>query len=257
MLPKLQKSLILLALSGANAQTAMEGRAPSFEVASIKPSDPNAHGSSSNSDRRLWTITNWTLRRLVQRAFNVEDYQVAGGPNWIDSYHVDIRAAMTDADTAGTPKERMERMRVLLQALLVERFQLQFHSETKTLPIYNLVAAKSGFKLTAMDGKGNESMSSGHGRLESKGVSMQALSVFLSREMRRPVVDASGIPGVFNFNLEWTAQEEPLAKPADGNDATGPSIFTALQEQLGLKLESGKGPVEIIVVDHAEKPTEN
>jgi uncharacterized protein (TIGR03435 family) len=257
MLPKLQKSLILLALSGAYAQTAMESRAPSFEVASIRPSDPNAHGSSSNSDRRLWTITNWTLRRLVQRAFNVEDYQVSGGPSWMDTYRMDIRAAMADADTTGTREERMQRMRVLLQSLLAERFQFQFHRETKTLPIYNLVAAKSGFKLTAVDNKGSESMSSGHGRLESKGVSMQALSVFLSGEMQRPVVDASGIPGTFNFKLEWTAQEDPLSKPPDANETAGPSIFTALQEQLGLKLESGKGPVEIIVVDHAEKPTEN
>ena len=76
-------------------------------------------------------------------------------------------------------------------------------------------------------------------------------------EMQRPVVDASGIPGTFNFKLEWTAQEDPLSKPPDANETAGPSIFTALQEQLGLKLESGKGPVEIIVVDHAEKPTEN
>ena len=85
---------------------------------------------------------------------------------------------------------------------------------------------------------------------------MAALAVFLSREMGRPVLDASGISGVFDFKLEWS-QQDAAAKAPDANETAGPSIFTALQEQLGLKLESTKGPVEIIVVDHAEKPTEN
>src|SRR5215472_2648908 len=161
MLPKLQKSLILLALAGTHAQTVAQSQAPSFEVASIKPSDPNAQGSHSNGDRRMWTITNWTLRRLVQRAFNVEDYQVSSGPNWLDTYRVDIRAEMSDADAALNREARVERMGLLLRSLLAERFQFQYHRETKTLPVYHLVAAKSGFKLTAVDNKGNESMSSG------------------------------------------------------------------------------------------------
>jgi uncharacterized protein (TIGR03435 family) len=233
------------------AQTPKEA----FEVASIKPSDPNAHGSSSNTDRRFVTIKNWTLKRLVERAFDVQDYQVTGGPNWLDSVHFDISAKVDEAQPELKGKEGQVRIMAMYRSLLDERFQFQFHRETKTLPVYNLVAAKSGFKLTAVEANGQQSMSSSNRKLTSKGVDMPALAVFLSRTMERPVQDATGISGVFDFQLEWSPDEP--AKAADGNEPAGPSIFTALQEQLGLRLEAAKGPVEIIIVDHAEKPTEN
>jgi uncharacterized protein (TIGR03435 family) len=228
-----------------------------FEVASIKPADPNAHGSSSNTDRRFVTIKNWTVKRLVQRAFGVEDYQITGGPNWLDSYHFDINAKVDEAEPELKGEEGQKRLRAMFQSLLAERFGFEFHRETKTLSVYNLVTAKNGFKLTPVEGNGSQSMSSGNGRLTCKGVDMPALAVFLSRTMERPVLDATTVSGVFDFKLEWSQQQDPGAKAPDANEAAGPSIFTALQEQLGLKLESTKGPVEIIVVDHAEKPTEN
>jgi uncharacterized protein (TIGR03435 family) len=120
-----------------------------------------------------------------------------------------------------------------------------------------LLAAKSGFKLTAVKPTGNESTNTNNGRLTAQGMSMAAFAVYLSGVMERPVLDTTGIPGVFDFKLEWSPSQDPAAKAPDANEIAGPSIFTALQEQLGLKLESTKGPVEIIVVDHAEKPTEN
>jgi uncharacterized protein (TIGR03435 family) len=226
-------------------------------VASIKPADPNARGSSSNSDRRFVTIKNWTLKRLVRRAFGVEDYQVTGGPNWLDTYHFNISAKVDEAEPELKGKEGQERVQAMLESLLDERFEFQFHRETKTLPVYNLVAAKSGFKLTAVKDTGGSSSNSNNGKLTAQGISMAALAVFLSGEMERPVLDATGISGVFDFKLEWSRQQDGAAKAPDANEIAGPSIFTALQEQLGLKLESTKGPVEIIVVDHAEKPTEN
>jgi uncharacterized protein (TIGR03435 family) len=248
-----QASLALLAFSYAYGQSA---RKEAFEVASIKPADPDARGSSSNTDRRFVTIKNWTLKRLVQRAFGVEDYQVSGGPNWLDSYRFNISAKVDEAEPELKGKEGQARVQAMLATLLDERFQFQFHRETKTRPVYDLVAAKNGFKLTAVKETGSQSMNSSNGTLTSKGVDMPALAVFLSREMEQPVLDATGISGVFDFKLEWSPVD-PAAKVPDPNQPAGPSIFTALQEQLGLKLESTKGPVEIIVVDHAEKPTEN
>lgn len=247
---------ILLATAGAFAQGGASASKESFEVAAIKPADPNARGSSSNSDRRLVTIKNWTLKRLVQRAFNVEDYQVTGGPNWLDSYRFNISAKVDESEPELRGKEAQTRIAAMLRSLLEDRFDFQFHRETKILSVYNLVAAKSGFKLTAVKDTGSHSTNSNNGRLTATCIDMPDLAVFLTGLVERPVLDASGISGVFDFKLEWS-REESVVKTADGNEPAGPSIFTALQEQLGLKLESGKSPVEIVVVDHAEKPTEN
>lgn len=248
-------ALAILAFA-ASIAFAQDAPKQTFEVASIKPADPDAHGSSSNSDRRFVRIKNWTLKRLVQSAFGVQDYQVTGGPNWLDSYHFDINAKVDEAEPELKGPQAQARTKAMLFSLLLDRFQFQFHRETKTLPIYNLVTAKSGLKLTGVDNTGSSSTNSNNGRLTAKGVSMSALAVFLSQTMERPVLDATGIPGVFDFKLEWS-QQDVAAKAPDGNEPVRPSIFTALQEQLGLKLESTKGPVEIIVVDHAERPSEN
>jgi uncharacterized protein (TIGR03435 family) len=248
-----QVSFILLVAASLYGQTAAKH---AFEVASIKPADPDARGSSSNNDGRILTIKNWNLKRLVQRAFSVQDYQITGGPNWLDAYRFDINAKVDEAEPRLKGKEGQERLQAMLLSLLDERFQFQFHRETRQLPIYNLIAAKSGFKLTAVKDTGSSSTNSNNGRLTCTGVSMPQFAVFLSSTMERPVLDATGVPGVFDFKLEWSTQDG-AAKAPDANEVASPSIFTALQEQLGLKLESAKGPVEIIVVDHAEKPTEN
>lgn len=250
---RVQVSFILLAASSLYGQTAAK---QAFEVASIKPADPETRGSSSHTDRRFVIVKNWTLKRLVMRAFGVQDYQVTGGPNWLDTYHFNMDAKVDEAEPELKGPEGQERIKAMFESLLGERFEFQFHRETRQLPVYNLVAAKSGFKLTAVKDTGSSSTNSNNGRLTCKGVSMLAFAVFLSGTMERPVLDATGVPGVFDFKLEWSTQDV-AAKAPDANEVAGPSIFTALQEQLGLKLESTKGPVEIIVVDHAEKPTEN
>ena len=252
----LQWSLILLTAAQVFGQSDAPAGRPKFEVASIKPADPDARGSSSNGDGRMLRIKNWTLKRLVQRAFDVQDYQVTGGPNWTDSYRFNIDAKVDESEAKLQGKEGQARIRAMLESLLMDRFDLQFHRETKILPIYNLVPAKNGFKLAAVKDTGSHSLNTNNWHLTATCIDMPALAVYLSGEMERPVLDATGIPGFFNFKLEWSP-EVSANKAPDANESTAPSIFTALQEQLGLKLESGKGPVEIIVVDHAEKPTEN
>jgi uncharacterized protein (TIGR03435 family) len=253
---RLRWATILLASAGSFAQTGAPPARQRFEVASIKPADPDARGSSSNSDRRLLRIKNWTLKRLVERAFDVQDYQVTGGPNWTDFYRFNIDAKVDESEPELRGKEGQARMREMLESLLLDRFEFQFHRETRTLPVYNLAAAKNGFKLTSVKDTGSHSTNSNNGRLTASCISMPELAVFLTSQVERPVLDATGVTGVFDFKLEWS-REEYVVKTADGNEPAAPSIFTALQEQLGLKLESGKSPVEIVVVDHAEKPTEN
>lgn len=228
----------------------------SFEVASIRPADPDAHGTSSNWDRQFFTGKNWDLKRLVERAFSVQDYQVAGGPNWMQSYKFDVRAKVDDATPIPRGKAGQAVTQHLLLALLKDRFQFQFHRETKVMSCYNLMAAKTGIKIEPVKDAGSSSTSSNGKHLTAKGLNLDGLATFLSQMLEQPVLNATGLTSVFNFELDWAPQETGPRLP-EANEIAGPSIFTALQEQLGLKLESGKGPVEIIVVDHAEKPTEN
>ncbi len=230
---------------------------PAFEVAAIKPSDPNSNGSSSNTRNNRIVIKNWTLKRMVQRAYNVKDFQITGGPNWTDSARYDIDAKEDGSAEKLTGPARLERWMAEWQALLADRFQVVVHRETKTLPVYHMVVAKGGLKISPVASTDGSTMNSSRTWLNAKGVSMQNIAGWLSDQMERPVLDASEIPGVFDFRLEWTPDVAPSAKTPETDAPAGPSIFTAIQEQLGLRLEAGKGPVEIIVIDHAEKPTEN
>jgi uncharacterized protein (TIGR03435 family) len=249
-----QTAPLLFAVSSAYGQVAPSG--VRFEVASIKASDPSVRGSHSNVDRRIMSISNWTAKRLIQRAYGVEDFQVTGGPSWLGTAGFDIQAKVDESEPELRGPEGQQRIQGMLESLLVERFRFQSHKETKVLPIYQLIAGKGGAKLVPAKDASNQSMSSNGSQLTSTGVDMPALAVFLSRTLGRTVRDATGISGAFDFTLQWSQQDVSLRAPA-GSEPAGPSIFTALQEQLGLRLESAKGPVEIIVVDHAEKPTDN
>ena len=148
----------------------------------------------------------------------------------------------------------------MLQALLAERFQMRVLRETKELPVYALVVGKSGPQLHEAEGAGN-GMRIGRGRVTTQAISMEPFAKNLGKLLGRTVVDRTGLEGKFAFTLEWTPDPgQPMGllgpSPASADDS-GPSIFTALQEQLGLKLEPQKGPVEILVIDHVEKPSEN
>jgi len=156
--------------------------------------------------------------------------------------------------------ERLPQMRAALQALLADRFQLVIHRETKMMPGYVLAVAKNGFKLkeTTDDGKAN--FGSNRGKFTAHEISMELLARNISGLLTSPVVDMTGIKGVFDLALEWTPDEvQSPAKPGGeaAEPSLGPSIFTALQEQLGLKLETQKTPVEMIVIDRIERPTAN
>jgi len=226
-----------------------------FEEASIKPSDPNARDFRLRVDPggRI-AATGITLQVLIQWAYDVRDFQIEGVQGWFNSGHYDIT-------TVGGGDTRPDDLKPMMQNLLADRFKLAFHSATKEVPVYALTVAKSGPKLNASASEFSR-MSIDRGQLHALKWTMAKFAADLSRQLGRTVVDRTELAGTYDFKLEWTPDEtQPRAMAEPGTPVSaatpGPSIFTALQEQLGLKLESTKGPVEILVIDHAEKPSEN
>jgi uncharacterized protein (TIGR03435 family) len=275
---------VVLAAAWCAAAVPIHAQPPStrqeFDIASVKP-------AASLDGRALLLavpgrlqMTNLTLRRLILIAYGVQDYQLSGGPQWIDSEHYDIEAKTNSTATV----QQMEGP--MLQALLGERFRLAVHQETRQLPVYQLSVVKAGGLRFSKEGScapystnspppatsadfrtifcGLRLTVDGASRtLDGKGVTMAMLAANLSRtyntSLGRNVLDTTGLTGAFDIHLNWSI--DPMSAPSDDSDTAtaedriAPSLFTALQEQLGLKLESGKGPIEVVVIDHIEKPS--
>ena len=238
-----QAALILLAAGSVFAQTG----ALTFEAASIKPSDRVGGVVGITTLRGRIVAENVTLKRCIRGAYDVQEPQILGGPKWVDEdrYFIEAKAAR--------PVGGHDLM-LMLQALLAERFKLVVHRETRALAGYALVAAKSGLKAKPSAPGTDSSGSLRRGGLDARGYTMAQLAVKLSETLHLPVADRTGIAGKYDFKLEWTTADEMRAR-ADAAD--GPSIFSALQEQVGLRLQSRKVAAEVLVIDHAEKPGEN
>lgn len=240
------------------AVVSCQAQSPAFEAASVKVSSPDEQVRMRREPGRL-AITNFSLRAMVRYAYDVEDIQVSGGPAWFNSDRWDIIA------TAGQEITEAER-RKMLQAVLNERFKMTIRHESKELPVYALVVARGGSKLTPGAAANPERVElgvSGAGMHQMRGqsVPLSTIAKVLTGQAGRIVLDRTGIVGSFDYRLEWVPDPANMpmingAKP-DGSKLDGASIFTAVQEQLGLKLESTKGPVEILVIERAEKATEN
>jgi uncharacterized protein (TIGR03435 family) len=251
----------------------------SFEVASVKP---NTSGDLPYSVRilpggRLRGI-NASLRSLITAAWAIPDSRLSGGPPWVDSARFDIEAkGQLDA---GKPTE--DQISQMLQTLLADRFRLELRKETKEVPVYALLIAKNGPKLEAPVGKGCFDPHAGvpppttgigepparpcggfnmlPGQMFGAKVPMWRFAMNLSRFLGRPVLNKTGLDGPYDITLHWNpneTQSSAASTEPPPSDSPGPSIFTAVQEQLGLRLESQKGPVEFFVIDHAEKPDAN
>ncbi len=236
--------IALLVLAPAFAQAPQ-----AFDVASIRPNHSGSMDSNvdSTAGGRL-TVTNETLRELIKLAFSVKDYQISGAPGWIDSERYDIAAK-----TESTVKLSLEELKALLRALLVDRFSMKSHLETKEGIIYTLRMGKDGSRLTRHDdGTGTKARAS-CGHLVGGRVTTAVLATMLSRQLEHDVTDDTELPGKYDFQLDWT----PDAGACPGATADQPSIFTAVQQQLGLRLESAKGPVEVLIIDHIQAPSEN
>jgi uncharacterized protein (TIGR03435 family) len=235
--------------------------AQSFEVATIKPSQPQSEdrqitGFQIPGGGRLNTVKT-SLRMLIAFAYNVKDYQLSGGPGWANSETYDITAKADGNATA-------DQLKVMLQALLKDRFKLELRRETKDAPIYELVVAKGGSKLQEDTTSAKQLMArTGPGKVAAQKGSTAMFAQLLGTLAGRPVVDKTGLKSTYTFKLEWTPDvgEGGLGRPGGPDvappDPGGPSLFTAIQEQLGLRLESAKGPVESLVIASVDKPTEN
>jgi len=270
------------ALSGAAATVAdAEIKLPVFDVVSVKPN------KSDNGMMRVmnkpdgYTATNVSLKMLIQMAYGIRQDLISGGPDWVDSAHFDLDAKVDGADVDTLKKLSPEQRRMVLRPALEDRFKLKVHTETKQLPVFELGIAKGGTKLKeaspdatypngfkGFDGVAHGGMlRMGNGEFQGQGVEIKGLVNMLSQQLRQTVIDKTGLTGKYDFELNWTPDDGlvPMFHGTDGSpqkadpapDASGPTIFTALQEQLGLKLQSAKGPVETLVIDHVEMPSEN
>jgi uncharacterized protein (TIGR03435 family) len=251
---------LVVGMMNAPSIRAQSSRAPppKFEVASVKPSNPSSHGISISGDPSRFTIRNATIRFLIGLAYNVKDFQIPGGLRLLDSERYDIEATY-----GANPPERRGRLtfvtiqadpqvRLMLQALLVDRFHPAIRHETKKLLAYSLNLAKNGPKLKeSTTPEDLQDMRVDLGQIKSNRMSTEQLAEVLSRLLGLPIVDKTGLTGYYDLLLEWTPDE------ASADAAPGPSIFTAIQDTLGLKLGTGKEPVDVLVIDHVERPTEN
>ena len=217
--------------------------AASFDVASVKPANPNAVGSNTDSDPGRITMQNVTLKRCMMRAYEVPDIQITGGPKWMDESRYDIEAR------AGYAAQYAE-LNQMLQTLLAERFHLKLHHETRSLQGYAIVVAKDGLKMKPSAPGTRGHTNDNPGSVVSTGAPISRLALKLSVLLKVPVVDETGVNGSFDFTLHWIPDGAP-------DPTAGPSLFTAIQEQLGLRLEGRKVPVDMLVVDSAEPPSAN
>jgi bla regulator protein BlaR1 len=268
-----------------------------FEVASIKPDHTGDRRTMFGMmPGGRFSATNVTVKQLIWFAYGLRgDYLLQGLPGWADSDHYDVVATPEKEEPGKMDQEEAQKaMRIRLQNLLAERFGLKVHPETKELPVYVLVVAKGGPKLVESkegapdlvqpyDGRGGLApgagvrtkeggragggrpsvMRAGRGMFTAQEASITALAEQLSMTIGRKVIDHTGLTGKYDIQLHWTPDpaeqgpKGPVDPGAEPPAENGPSLFTAIQEQLGLKLDSQKGPVEVYVIDHIEKPTEN
>jgi len=280
--------LLLPVFAAVGASVLMHGQASqtdqkplAFEVASVKPNTSGVNGGRLGGPASKFAAVNWTVRGLIEWAYQVQSFQIDGGPSWINSDHFDIATTAADSGSSqprpgGPPSTTQLRMRTLL----AERFKLAVHRQPKDMPIYALVMARSdrtlgpelrpstedcaalvaaarrGARPSSAAGKPTCDASISPGTVTAGTQPIPLLASILSGIIQRRVVDRTNLKGNYDLTIVFAPDQSPQGS-ADTpvTDSNAPSIFTALEEQLGLKLEPTRGPVEVLVIDHVEKPT--
>jgi bla regulator protein blaR1 len=259
---------------------------PAWEVSTVKPSSPDQRGMMIQMTPDGIRIVNVPLWMIVREAFGVNDDHLFGGPGWSRTRSFDIEGKVAPEDAPKLKAMKIDQKREMVVALLEERFGMKFHHETRDLPMYELVLARGGVKMQASKPANPDDpppepptpgqppkpgrhslMMNARGHVESTGTDMSSLARFLSGQLGRTVVNKTGLTGGYDYKLDWTSDDTSAVLPKAGNstpgenpasqDTGGPSLFTALEEQLGLKLEATKGPADVIVIDDLEQPTAN
>ncbi len=250
----------------AAATATAAGKSLTYDVVSIKP-HPSGMDQSFGWRKAPEGFSGSGIKpqMLIVLAYGLHTPdQIVNLPAWASTESFDIKAK-TDEETAAAMQklsdaERDRKHQQMIQAMLADRFGLKIHRETRQLPVYDLVVAKGGPKMKVSPAQGPSWSGMSTGYITGQGVPVATLVFNLSNEIDRPVVDKTGLTGNYDFKLTWTPAEarapaDPSAAAPDAD--SGPSIFSAIEEQLGLKLVSAKGPVDVIVVDHVERPSEN
>lgn len=237
---------------------------PSFEVATIKPSKPGRPGKLFTVRGRRFITVNTTLDDMMTFAYGIQQKQIVGGPDWIRTDKYDLLA-----EPAGEGQPNDHQWKIMVQKLMADRFQLKFHHEKRDLSVYAIIAGKNGPKLTKSQGDPNGLPGLFFSRLQPAVLNVRNATmadfagVMQSAALDRPVVDQTGLSGRYDFTLTWTPDESQFGGlgvrvPPPAKDANAPpGLFTAIQEQLGLKLKPTRAPAEVIVIDHVEKPSPN
>jgi uncharacterized protein (TIGR03435 family) len=248
----------------AFAQTSLPP-AYTYEVVSIHKSDPAARNIHIGPGPQggLQT-TNTSPMTLLTFAYGVRDYQILNAPGWVSSEHFDVTFTPDKTEVAPDPGMPLKELQAYLsrgqqrmQAVLRDRFGLVLRTETRELPIYSLTSARNGNKLLPHEaGKPGPSISTnGRAQIKATGATLDMLAKQLSMQLGRPVRDETRLDGQYDFTLNWTPDPEPGS--ASESNPLGPSIFTAITDQLGLRLESTKGPVQVYVIEKIEQPGDN
>ena len=264
---------------------------PSFEVATVKPSASGENRSSiMGQPGGRFTVTNATLKMVIGVAYRVRDFQILGGPGWAgtDRWNIEGKAEEGSIPQVAPPFDPTapNPLMLMVQSLLEDRFHLKMHREMRELPVYDLVVAKSGSKMKLSDDQSpivapergsppppkpqrggpmpRGMMAMGLGSMDANGVPFSNFIQALSQQLGRTVIDKTGLKGFYDIKLQWTPELGAGLVKSGGSDSdppppdtSGPSIFTAIQEQLGLRLESAKGPVEVLVIESVQRPAEN
>ena len=236
---------------------------PGYEVATIKQSPPDAQGRGFNLNGRHLLARNFTVEGLITLAYNLHATQVTGGPDWIKTEHFDMDIL---PDHEGLPS--IDQARGIVRKLLADRFALKFHEDTKDLSVYVLSVAKGGPKITksGSDPSSPPGLGGPPGRMMVRNASMaEVAQVMQGNVLDRPVLDHTELTGRYDFQLRWTPDESQYGgriPPQNADNATAnadppPPLFTAIQEQAGLKLEAVKAPAKVMVIESVEKPSAN
>lgn len=248
-----------LGQSGSLAPAASAAaKLPVYDVASIRPNKSGSGSLDIESNVDTYNAKNITVKGLLEEAYGIRKDLISGVPGPIESAHFDVMAKIVEPDAAAIRKLTGRQRGAMMLPILTERFQLKAHTETRILPVFELVVVSSGSKFKhSADQKSNDTGTSIQGtdrgvQLTAHGISMASLASSLEGQVHRPVIDKTGLAGNYDVAMKWASDRVPSSE-----ENGGASIFTALQEQLGLKLKAAKGPVQTLVVDHVEMPSEN
>jgi uncharacterized protein (TIGR03435 family) len=240
-----------------------ENADPSWEASTIKPSDPDRQGIGINMNGRNFSTRNTTLRDLLTFTYGLHPNQIIGAPGWVETDKFDLAAR---PDMPGMPSDAQ--IKNMMKKLIAERFKLKFHNEKKELSVFLITVAKGGPKLTKndTDPKGLPGLGfRGLGNLRVRNGNMSDFAQMMqARVLDRPVVNQTGLEGRYDFTLQWTPDETQFggqgaraqAQAAEGGQQN-PDLFTAMQQQLGLRIEATKAPADVFVIEHVEKPSDN